>query len=64
MGFWDKLRNKTQRAKGRGKEGIGRGTRNRSLQGRGKADRYEGGAKQVGEQAKDAAKEVRKTFRR
>jgi len=64
MGFWDELRNKTQRAKGRGKERFGRQTRNRSLEGKGRTDRYKSGAKQVGEQAKDAAREVRKTFKR
>ncbi|MFG2006715.1 CsbD family protein [Spirillospora sp. NPDC048911] len=64
MGFLDKFRNKTQRTRGRGNERMGRQTRNRSLEGKGKAGRYKGGAKQVGQQAKDAAREVRKTFRR
>jgi len=64
MGFMDKLRNKIQRTKGRGKERVGRQTGDRSLEGKGKADRYKGGAKQVGEQAKGAVREVRKTFKR
>jgi uncharacterized protein YjbJ (UPF0337 family) len=64
MGFLDKLRNKAQRGKGRGKEEIGRQTGDPYLEGEGKADRIKGGAKQVGEQMKDAAKEVRKTFHR
>jgi uncharacterized protein YjbJ (UPF0337 family) len=62
MGFLDKLKNKTQKAKGRGKEEAGRQTGDPSLEAEGGKDRAAGGAKQVGEQAKDAAKEARRTF--
>jgi uncharacterized protein YjbJ (UPF0337 family) len=62
MRFLDKLKNKAQQAKGRSKEKVGRQTGDPYLEGEGKADRVEGGAKQVGERAKDAAKDVRKTF--
>jgi uncharacterized protein YjbJ (UPF0337 family) len=62
MGFWDKLKNKTQRAKGHGKERVGRETGDPYLETKGQAERVKGGAKQVGEQVKDAGKEVRKTF--
>lgn len=63
MGFWDKLRNKTQRMKGRGEEKVGRATGDGYLKRRGMRNRFMGGAKQVGEQGKDAAKEVRNTFK-
>ncbi|MGI8330820.1 CsbD family protein [Actinomadura scrupuli] len=62
MSFLDKLKNKAQQTKGRGKEEAGRRADDPYLEGEGKADRIEGGAKQVGERAKDAVKDVRKTF--
>ncbi|WP_433170369.1 CsbD family protein [Actinoallomurus sp. CA-150999] len=64
MGFLDKLRNKVQKAKGRGKEAAGRSAGDPYLEDEGRKDRMVGGAKQVGERAKDAAKEVRRTFER
>lgn len=64
MGFLDKLKNKAQRAKGRGKEEAGRRSGDPYLEAEGSRDRMAGGAKQVGEQAKDAAREARETFRR
>ncbi|MCW2899905.1 MAG: CsbD family protein [Streptosporangiaceae bacterium] len=62
MGFIDKLKNKLQMGKGRGKEAIGREGGDPYLEGEGRRDRMAGGAKQVGERAKDAAKDVRRTF--
>jgi uncharacterized protein YjbJ (UPF0337 family) len=64
MGFMDKLKNRLQQAKGRGKEAAGRETGDTSLEAEGRGDRTAGGAKQVGEQAKDAAREAKKTFER
>ncbi|MCO5971168.1 CsbD family protein [Actinoallomurus soli] len=64
MGLLDKLRNKAEKAKGRGKEAAGREAGDPYLESEGRKDRMKGGAKQVGEQAKDAAKEVRRTFER
>ncbi|GAA4090026.1 MULTISPECIES: CsbD family protein [Actinomadura] len=64
MGFLDKLKNKTQRAKGRAKEEAGHQTRDPYLESEGTKDRVAGGAKQAGEQVKDAAKEVRRTMER
>lgn len=61
MGFLDKLKNKAQQAKGRGKEEAGRQSGDPYLEGEGKSDRAAGGAKQVGEKAKDAAKEAKRT---
>ena len=59
MGFFDKLRNKMQMGRGRAKERAGRAMGDPYLESDGKADRVSGGAKQVGEQVKDAARNVR-----
>lgn len=64
MGLLDKLKNKVQKAKGRGKETAGRQARDPYLEAEGRKERMAGGAKQVGEQAKDAAEEARRTFER
>ncbi|WP_433324537.1 CsbD family protein [Spirillospora sp. CA-294931] len=64
MGLLDKLKNKTQRAKGRGKEEAGRSSGDPYLEAEGRKDRLSGGAKQTGEKLKDAAKEVRRTTER
>lgn len=62
MGFLDKLKNRAQKAKGRSKEEAGRETGDPYLESEGRRERTAGGAKQVGEQVKDAAKETRRTF--
>lgn len=64
MGFMDKLKNRMQKGKGRGKEAVGRETGDPYLEAEGRKDRAAGGAKQMGERAKDAVKDVRKTFER
>ena len=64
MGFMDKLRNRFQMAKGRGEERAGRAMGDPDLEARGAGDRVEGGTRQVGEQVKDAGKNVRDTFKR
>jgi uncharacterized protein YjbJ (UPF0337 family) len=63
LGFLDKLRNRLQMAKGRGKARAGRAADDPYLQAKGQAERASGAAKQVGEQAKDAGKNVRDAFR-
>ena len=60
MGFLDKLKNKAQQAKGRGKEEAGRQSGDPDLEAEGRTDRAAGGAKQVGEKVKDAAKEAKR----
>jgi uncharacterized protein YjbJ (UPF0337 family) len=60
MGFMDKLRNKLQMGKGRAKQDIGRATDDPYLETEGRADRVGGATRQVGEQVKDAAKNIRK----
>jgi uncharacterized protein YjbJ (UPF0337 family) len=64
MGFMDKLKNRLQMGKGRAKEATGRQTHDPYLEAEGRGDRAAGGAKQVGEHAKDAAKNVKKSFGR
>ena len=63
MGFMDKLRNKLTMSKGRAKQDVGRATDNPDLEARGQAERIEGAGRQVGEQAKDAGKNVRDAFK-
>ncbi|MEU8121809.1 CsbD family protein [Spirillospora sp. NPDC049024] len=60
MGFLDKLKNKAQQAKGRGKEEAGRQSGDPDLAAEGRTDRAAGGAKQAGEKVKDAAKEAKR----
>ncbi|GAA1535172.1 hypothetical protein GCM10009678_16980 [Actinomadura kijaniata] len=64
MSFLDKMKNKLQMAKGRGKEQAGRDSRDPYMEAEGRKDRMSGGAKQVGEQLKDAAKEARRTMKK
>lgn len=64
MGFLDKLKNKVQKARGQAKQETGRQTGDASMEAEGRKDQLSGGVKQVGEQAKDAAKEARRTFER
>lgn len=59
MGFMDKLKNRFQMGKGRGKAKAGRAAGDPYLETKGQGERISGAAKQVGEQAKDAAKNVR-----
>ena len=64
MGFMDKLRNRFQMGKGRAKAKAGRATGDPYLETRGQAERVDGAGRQVGEQAKDAAKNVRDAFKK
>jgi uncharacterized protein YjbJ (UPF0337 family) len=59
----DKLKNKLQMGKGRAKEETGRATGDPYLEAEGKGDRMSGGMKEVGEQVKDAGKNVRDAFK-
>jgi uncharacterized protein YjbJ (UPF0337 family) len=64
MGFLDKLKNRFQMSKGHGKERAGRATGDPYLESRGQAERASGATKQVGEQVKDAGKNVRGAFKK
>jgi uncharacterized protein YjbJ (UPF0337 family) len=59
VGFFDKLRNKMQMGRGRAKQRAGRAMGDPYLESEGRGDRMAGGAKQVGEQAKDAGKNIK-----
>jgi uncharacterized protein YjbJ (UPF0337 family) len=63
MGFIDKMRNKFKMGKGRAKQDVGRATGDPYLETKGQSERAEGAARQVGEQVKDAAKNVRDAFK-
>ena len=64
MGFMDKLKNRFQMGKGRGKQNLGRATDDPYLEAEGQRERVSGAGKQVGEQVKDAGKNVRDAFKK
>ena len=64
MGFMDKLRNRFKMSKGHAKQNVGRAAGDRSLETEGKAERVDGAGRQVGEQVKDAGKNVRDAFKK
>jgi acyl-CoA reductase-like NAD-dependent aldehyde dehydrogenase/uncharacterized protein YjbJ (UPF0337 family) len=59
MGFVDKIRNKFKMGRGRATEGTGRAMDDPYLEAKGRRERAGGAARQVGEQVKDAGKNVR-----
>jgi uncharacterized protein YjbJ (UPF0337 family) len=59
MGIGDKIENKTDELKGKGKEGAGRATGDEQLEAEGKGDQSEAKLKQGVEKVKDAAKDVK-----
>ena len=62
MSFTDKVRNKAQELKGKGKEKFGDATDDERLQGEGQADQAAANTKQAGEHVKDAGRDVRDAF--
>lgn len=63
MGFVDKMRNKFKMGKGRAKQQTGRATGDPYLEASGQGERMDGASRQVGEQVKDAGKNVRDAFK-
>jgi uncharacterized protein YjbJ (UPF0337 family) len=63
MGFMDKLRNRFMMSKGRAKRNVGRAADDPYLETEGRAERAGGAARQVGEQIKDAGKNMRDGLR-
>lgn len=63
MGFFGKLRNRLRMSRGHAKQDIGRATGDPYLEARGQGERLGGAARQVGEQARDAGKNVRSAVR-
>ena len=64
MGMIGKIQNRFKMSRGRAKQGIGRLTRNRSMQAKGMGERLSGVARQVTEQAKDAGRNIRGAAKR
>jgi uncharacterized protein YjbJ (UPF0337 family) len=64
MGVMDKMRNKFKMGRGRAKEDVGRATGDPYLEAEGRGERVSGAARQVGEQVKDAAKDVKDGFKK
>lgn len=60
MSIGDKITNKLDELKGKGKENVGDATGDESLQAEGAADQTGAGLKQAGEHIKDAAGDVKK----
>ena len=58
MGIGDKISNKIEQLKGKGKEAAGRATDDERLLIEGKADQGKANIKQAGEKIKDAAKNI------
>jgi len=63
MGFIDKMRNKFMMGRGRAKQDAGRAMNDPYLEARGQGERIDGAGRQVGEQVKDAGKNVRDAFK-
>jgi uncharacterized protein YjbJ (UPF0337 family) len=63
MGFVDKMRNKFKMGRGRAKQDAGRAMGDPYLEAKGQGERVDGATRQVGEQVKDAGKNVRDAFK-
>ena len=59
MGMMDKLSNKLQDLRGKGKEALGSAVGNKDLQGKGKGDQAKAALKDAGGHVKDAASDVK-----
>jgi uncharacterized protein YjbJ (UPF0337 family) len=59
MSAIDKVKNKLQDMKGKGKESAGKATGDRDMEREGRVDQLKSSAKDVGEKIKDAAGNVR-----
>ena len=64
MGLDDKISNKAEELKGRGKEATGAATGNDELKHEGQADQSEAGLKQAGEKVKDAVGDIKDAFKK
>ncbi len=64
MGLDDKISNKAEDLKGRGKEAAGAATGDDDLKNEGRADQAESGIKQAGEKVKDAVGDVKDAFKK
>lgn len=60
MGIFDKAKNSGQKLAGQAKEAVGDHTNNEDLEAEGQRDQAEGSIKNVGEDIKDAASDIKK----
>jgi uncharacterized protein YjbJ (UPF0337 family) len=63
MGFMDKLRNRFTMSSGKAKQKAGQAADDPYLEAKGRGERAGGAARQVGEQVKDAGKNLRDGFK-
>lgn len=64
MGMDDKASHQGEDTKGKAKEAAGKATGNHRLEGEGKDDQASASRKKAGEKAKDAAKDVKDSFKK
>ena len=64
MGFDDKVENKFEDLKGKGKEAAGAATDDEELRAEGKAEQSRASVKDAGENLKDAAEDVKDAFKK
>lgn len=64
MGLDDKISNKVEDLKGKGKETAGAATDDNDLRAEGKADQGKASMKDAGEKVKDAAGDVKDAFKK
>jgi uncharacterized protein YjbJ (UPF0337 family) len=64
MGLGDKIENKTDDLKGKGKEAAGALTDDNELRSEGKTDQSKASVKDAGEKVKDAAGDVKDAFKK
>ena len=64
MGFDDKVENKVDDLKGKGKEAAGAVTDDDELRAEGKADQSKASVKDAGEKVKDAVDDVKDAFKK
>lgn len=60
MGIFDKAKNSAQKLAGQAKEAVGDRTGDEDLKAEGQQDQAEGSIKNVGEDVKDAASDIKK----
>ncbi len=60
MGIFDKAKNNAEKLGGQAKEAVGEHTNNEDLKAEGQQDQASGSLKNVGEDVKDAASDIKK----
>ncbi|MGJ9421648.1 CsbD family protein [Aeromicrobium sp. CF3.5] len=60
MGLFDKAKNSAEKAKGHSKQAVGEHNNDKDLKAEGQKDQAKGSAKNIGENVKDAASDLKK----